>query len=66
VAKQKKGAIRDIEICDSETRESLAAHLDSIVLSSDHGEVTAIMVARFKSSSHETLLNWLEKLKEKN
>ena len=63
--KQKKGA-REIEICDSETKQSLAAHLDSIVLSSDHGEVTAIMVARFKSSSHETLLNWLEKLKEKS
>jgi hypothetical protein len=64
--KQKKGATREIEIRDSKTRESLSAHMDAIVLSSCHGEVTAIMVARFKSSSHETLLSWLEKLKEKS
>jgi len=62
--KQRKGAVREIEIVDSDTGETLAAHLDSIVLSSDHGEVTAIMVARFKSSSHETLLSWLERLKD--
>ena len=62
--KQRRGKMRDIEIRDSGTGESLAAHLDSIILSrNNRGEVTAMMVARFPSSSYETLLKWLELLR---
>jgi hypothetical protein len=56
---------RDVNITDIESGEILEASIESIVLSSDHGKVTAIMVAVFKSQSYSTLLDWLESLKSK-